>query len=511
MRVGRPQGGAATVLAAALVALQVLAAQPSAVEGGAAPVLEPVALADLGPAAADDECGAQGHGAEGSCALSALQLRARTATVRGPADGGDAADFGADVAMAAAGLLGPDAPEGLPGASAPDMSTTTDVTSKDLPALKASSSGIKHYAQNCWYKCGNKAGYCDDFCGEGNACCRFMHSGDPPECHYVYFWPILTFHTCVRTSIPEVDNGTVTQAPGSPTPSGGTTPGTGVPLDFSNGALLQPSTAPLRTFYMYRVQSDENYNPENQNMGNIGGILWYMHNEIVYHPKLQRSGSYFSTGKTRIERFKVQTRATQPLLDAGMNFGVVSAFDWGKCTGPYNCKKTFETFGYNVGCETWQAGAPSAFPHNQWVNQNVYPGAMWYSLPGPCPSKKLDAKDRACMAAEPGGACEGDGPPTGTGNCTYTYEKAGEISINELEGIKDPQTFIRLGGFEYSPTTDRGFYTSFWNNKGSAAACQKRIDAVKILFRQKYPDQPDLPDPICDFNQFKFYDKVGRG
>merc|ERR1719229_1141705 len=118
--------------------------------------------------------------------------------------------------------------------------------------------------------------------------------------------------------------------------------------------------------------------------------MWYLHNEIVIHPKLQRSGTYFSTKKTRLEKFRIQTRATQPLFLAGMNFGVVNAFDIGKCTGPYECKN-FDHYGYTVGCEAWD-NYDRGFPHSQWVGVNYYPGAAWFSLPGPCPSKGLKDK-----------------------------------------------------------------------------------------------------------------------
>jgi len=45
----------------------------------------------------------------------------------------------------------------------------------------------RHGFADCWEPCGKKAGYCSDFCGRGNACCR--KTGDivvPTECMNVY-------------------------------------------------------------------------------------------------------------------------------------------------------------------------------------------------------------------------------------------------------------------------------------------------------------------------------------
>lgn len=56
--------------------------------------------------------------------------------------------------------------------------------------------------KDCWEECGKKPGYCDSFCGQGNACCR--KTGDsvvPDECTKVY-----TFYTphyeCIVPTVP---------------------------------------------------------------------------------------------------------------------------------------------------------------------------------------------------------------------------------------------------------------------------------------------------------------------
>jgi len=115
---------------------------------------------------------------------------------------------------------------------------------------------------------------------------------------------------------------------------------------------LAANAAKIKSFYMYRVQNDEDYSPENQNMANVGGALWYLHNEIVWHHFL-RAGTFASTPKTRIERYLVFTRATPQLYAKGMNFGVVNTYDLGQCTGPFKCENLQE-YGPVVGCESWK-------------------------------------------------------------------------------------------------------------------------------------------------------------
>lgn len=267
--------------------------------------------------------------------------------------------------------------------------------------------------------------------------------------------------------------------------------------------MHRPSDAPLLEFYMYRVQGDENYPQPSHNLANLAGALWYLHNEIVWHEH-GRYGTYFSSPVTRILKIRVQTKATQPLFNLGMNFGVLNTFDSGECTGPWDCDN-FPKYGYTVGCETWQPGAPSNFPHQQWNELNHYGGAIWYSLPGPCPSQHYKSKSSECERDAPGGQCPSGVGPTGTWDCTYRLHQVGEITIDELEGIEDYEAFVRNGGREYNPKTDRGVATSFWNGLQNSSACAERVQAAERLFKQKYPKHQQLLDPVCDFDRHKFY------
>jgi len=120
----------------------------------------------------------------------------------------------------------------------------------------------------------------------------------------------------------------------------------------------------------------------------------------------------------------VSLRATKELYGQGKNFDNFVAFDKAKCTVPGCPQLHWNPYGYVVGCS----------PND---NTRVsLPGApVWYSLPGTCPSKYYFQKTAECNAAEPGGLCAGE--VTGSRNCTYKIEKAGEIRLDELSGIEN--------------------------------------------------------------------------
>ncbi|CAJ1335598.1 unnamed protein product [Effrenium voratum] len=278
----------------------------------------------------------------------------------------------------------------------------------------------------------------------------------------------------------------------------GSAPAAGVSLVEGSGC-----NAPLLDFYMYRAQTDEDYSPVNQDMANVGGMLWYLHNEIIWHHYI-RVGSFASTPKTRIEQWRVQMRPTCELWKRGMAFGVVNTYDLGKCSGPFKCENLAH-YGPTVGCETWTKGKDNHFPHEQWYGQVRYPNAAWYSLPGECPSQKFWGKGRKCAKEEPSGACPKGKTPTGEVDCTYSYEKVGELSIDELEDIASFDDLMKKGGYEYSRSTDEGKMMSFWDHKNSTSANQRRIDTALWKFQKKYPENPHLPDPECDFDPKVFY------
>jgi len=338
---------------------------------------------------------------------------------------------------------------------------------------------------------------------------------------------VYSFHTCVVSSHPPAPPPppappipiAVEAPPEIPTSSkSNATAGDDTNIDFHPEAeseklyhpalmaLREPSTAPLHEFYIYRAMSDTSFAPENVNAANAEGVMWYLHNEVVIFTPRKFSIS-------RIVRFKVQYRAPQPLHDKGMDFGVRYAFDSGKCTGPGNCNADFSKYGYFVGCnKVYQ------YPTYQFADAKYYDtdegSPTWYSLPGPCNGHDFRHHTAKCVNQNPGGACAGT--PTGKGDCTYTYEPAGEVRVDDIVGISDYVAFARTGGREYIPGLgsnhcrsrywcDKGIHTTFWNWKHSKKYNKMRVDRLKATFKEKYPDDKELPDVPCDFKQWQFY------
>jgi hypothetical protein len=281
--------------------------------------------------------------------------------------------------------------------------------------------------------------------------------------------------------------------------------------------LLRPSRAKTHQFYVYRAQTTESFSPalSNANAASLGGVMWYLHNEIVY--KCPRRGTIFSKADiVRILRYKVTYKPTQPLWDRGMNFGVFCAYDYAACTGPGNRHgEDWARYGYYVGCEYL-----GNYPHTQFASGKAYPEAIWYSFPGYCPNEDFPHKSETCAAQEPGGYTGGKqdgGPaPTGAGDSTYTFEPAGEISIDELVGIgtqgsrwKNHDDFCRSGCKEYVPDWDKGSCGfNFWDRKWDSGKNKDRVSQADDLFFKRYPNMPrdrDMPAPTCDFNIGNFY------
>eukprot|EP00929_Paragymnodinium_shiwhaense_P016865 TRINITY_DN12553_c0_g1_i1.p1 TRINITY_DN12553_c0_g1~~TRINITY_DN12553_c0_g1_i1.p1 ORF type:complete len:466 (-),score=117.24 TRINITY_DN12553_c0_g1_i1:126-1523(-) len=292
-------------------------------------------------------------------------------------------------------------------------------------------------------------------------------------------------------------------------------------------ALLSPSPAPLQTFYMYRAQSDVSYPPLNANMASLSGVLWYLQNEVVNRCDSGRGSGTWGYRRfkiTRILRYKVQLRATTPLYKLGMTFGSRVAFDFGKNTGAfepwYDKKYNYDVLGYNVGCSKLGDKESSPYPKcpsSQGSSEHFcpvkYAEAYWYSMPGACPEQDIKHKSARCQSRSPGGYCKGI--PTGQGNCTWTYEDAGEIDIDELVGIKEKfgshYAFCKKGCLEYQKYgyyKDKGKCINWWDHRMDDRANRKRMDDVDAFFKKKYPNMPsenEFKIPKCDFKKGTFY------
>ncbi|CAK0883928.1 unnamed protein product [Prorocentrum cordatum] len=207
-----------------------------------------------------------------------------------------------------------------------------------------------------------------------------------------------------------------------------------VTLRTCKGGYLSVVVIPIHTFHMYRAQGGDDYPLANVNTANLGGVLWYLHNEVVKD----------SPRKFGITRIKVSTTSPDKLASRGMNFGVRFAYDSQKCTsagpwnGPGSCDRYYQEYGNFVGCNLL---GKYPFPIASQGFPVHYGGAKWYSLP----------KKGACKCEE-GKACA----PTGAVDCMHTAEWAGDIYLQDLEGIGNYDGFVGSGQKEYDQGQDAG-------------------------------------------------------
>jgi len=318
---------------------------------------------------------------------------------------------------------------------------------------------VKHQGQDCWKQCNSTGGYCD-WCGQRNACCRKGQVSDPAECRMALYFPTDKTHTCVATTA------------GCPIGS----------IDNGNGECVKPPIPQLLSFYFYRAKSADMYADTNVNGGNLAGVMWYIHNEVM------ASSCPRKYSIDRIQRYKLTMKATQALYDKyKINFDLYRQFDKGRCTH-VECEQTFKELGYVVGCI-----------NNNPNVANYTPFPIWYDLPGPCPSRAWDQKTFECMKSDPGGQCQFHDPVTGAFNCTWKLENAGFVTLDQVTGIKSYEQFCTDEKKEYVRDSDAGVDFHFWDGIHDAAKCTARMDSVQAKFKEKYPYLPvHLGEPLCD-------------
>jgi len=287
----------------------------------------------------------------------------------------------------------------------------------------------------------------------------------------------------------------------------------------------------LMSFYMYRAQSDEDYAMQNVNLGDLPGVMWYLHNEII----VSQPRKY---NVTRLMRFRVTMKTTrESYASVGQKqFGQFTAFDSGMCTVP-DCGQIFQKYGYVVGCQN----TDSSQGLGNYVSQTSIPctppnckEGTWYSMPGPCPSYYYGQRPDYCNVTEPGGQCqflygEGGGadgvtgfeipPVSGEKDCAYYTKWAGQIYLNELIGIpvfqggqkvhyQEYTRWWEQGNEEYNVLQDEGVCLdpyqdcTFWNGRNDQMACSERMTKIQDLFDTKFPFYPKTADlgeaPPCD-------------
>jgi len=284
---------------------------------------------------------------------------------------------------------------------------------------------------------------------------------------------------------------------------------------------------------MYRAQSHASYPLENINMADLAGVMWYLHNEVV-----QNTPRKYHID--RIRRFKVTVKNTWEFWNAHKRqFSAFVAYDAGRCSTPV-CKDIYHQYGFVVGCQVCDTKVAAYLAKDQ-TNWNCKKGSdecragIWYSLPGPCPAMGMSneeinpnkvglnvmkSKPAECVKRMPGGHCK---KATGAPDCTYSYEEAGEIMLNELVGIKDYNDFWntsftrcarkakKSGGHvsdckhqkEYSRKLDKGVGCSFWDGIHDKDKSTDRMNAVRRLFKKHYSEFPEsLPEPACEFDMY---------
>jgi len=211
----------------------------------------------------------------------------------------------------------------------------------------------------------------------------------------------------------------------------------------------------------------------------MDGVVWYLMNEIVTnYSHGVRCPRRFNISK--IHRFKVRTKASAELFAQKMDFGVRFAYDEGRCagrcfsgnmcTGEGDCAAQYDRYGFVVGCNRFIDQYP--FP----AGYISAPGGIWYSLPI-------------------GGRCFGN--VTGDKHCTWSYEYAGEVTVEELE---------RVASGKDNCCDDH--CTDFWHDPYNVATMSWRVRKALDLFSKKYPEMPaDLSTPPCDFDWHRWYEQ----
>lgn len=281
-----------------------------------------------------------------------------------------------------------------------------------------------------------------------------------------------------------------------------------MPAQDNSGDCLPDSQPMLMTFYMYRAQSQANYSMQNVNMADLAGVMWYLHNEIVCATPRKYD-------VTRILRYKATMKTTAEWWNntPGHQFGPFSAYDSAKCTAD-GCDSFLKQFGYMVGCQVLDPLQFNYVPFPETIplckdqpDLAACAAGTWYSLPGACPSKDLQGKDEACKVAQPGGACK-SADVLGSHTCSYYLEPAGQVSLDELEGLSSYSEFwlspnakgdrLPNGNVEWDRNSDKGKGMSFWDDRHNLDRNAGRMKSVQALFQRKYPDLPaDLPQPPC--------------
>eukprot|EP00446_Apocalathium_sp_SHHI-4_P079332 CAMPEP_0177487408 /NCGR_PEP_ID=MMETSP0369-20130122/29606_1 /TAXON_ID=447022 ORGANISM="Scrippsiella hangoei-like, Strain SHHI-4" /NCGR_SAMPLE_ID=MMETSP0369 /ASSEMBLY_ACC=CAM_ASM_000364 /LENGTH=505 /DNA_ID=CAMNT_0018963707 /DNA_START=1 /DNA_END=1518 /DNA_ORIENTATION=- len=357
-------------------------------------------------------------------------------------------------------------------------------------------------------------------------------------------------------------------------------------LDKTGKLCKEPSGMAKMAFYVYRAQSDSEYPLENVNVADLPGVMWYLHNEVVpsvprkfgvtrvmrYKLTMKNTEEFYSQFPKQFGPFVAfdSAKCTAPWCNEiwekhGFVIGCqnldryVANYVRDYVPPPANAREMVvrqlkEDHGdEGEEDEEMEVAARSSMrgrqgqKHDERHSEKHVPkttrtatmtvtttmrphitdsfhGGIWYSLPGSCPESFIEDKNASCIKRMPGGRCPKGAMVDGSTDCTYDYEPAGEISLDELSGILDPARGVnsydewwktsyelclnsvargeREGPcehrMEYSTKIDQGVGTDFWNGKHDLKQGVRRMNRVRQLFREKYPHLPDdIAGPAC--------------
>lgn len=206
---------------------------------------------------------------------------------------------------------------------------------------------------------------------------------------------------------------------------------------------------------------------ENTDAASAGGVLGYLHSEVIPSRNVPDTGrrfndidavAVFEVHVLNVRRARLSGSSDRP--DEGNRFGPYMAFNRGKAMPP-QARGQIAGYGAYVGIQD-QGQNP----------RHAYPGD-WYSFVGPCPMSSWVAgtKPSPCPTTPALEAICHTAMPDGTPSCQYTYSYCGYVPLDDLVGITskshplcrtgrtaracvDYADFRRNGGVEYSPGSD---------------------------------------------------------
>lgn len=237
-----------------------------------------------------------------------------------------------------------------------------------------------------------------------------------------------------------------TPPPSPPTPTPPPAPPAPVPTPTPTPT---PGVTQVSMFRATESPSLGKWTLENNNLADIGGVLKYLHTEVIVEHELPSTRLIRKYNVDVIGKWNFQVKNPAKILATNMvvstNFGPFVTYDYGQSTNPYFDDK-LPVYGDWVGAQT-QEGDPR-------IEVDVH--MWWYSLGGFCPNLQHkekgthDAPNPQCMryVDQPqvpiaGGKCShGEAAPTGEAGCAYIYTDGGVVTVDQLAGL----TALDCGG-----------------------------------------------------------------